>query len=118
MKRSGCLGRGGGVAPVVFLCGLGLALGCKSPSFGEVLLVVDTNVSVPSFAKHLRIDLYDEQWNWYESRAVTTLDKSGWPVSFSLSTDETAGRIAHVRLRSYPTDGLRTYLGEHFVPRA
>jgi formylglycine-generating enzyme required for sulfatase activity len=92
-----------------------LVAGCRSPPFGEVLVVVDTNVSVPRLADHLRIDLYDESGAWYESRDVATLRPSDWPVSFGLYTDAPGARTTRVRLRSYPRDGLRTYAGEQLT---
>jgi formylglycine-generating enzyme required for sulfatase activity len=97
----------------VALIGLALA-GCAPTPFGEVLVRVESEPSVPGFLGHLRIDLYDQGGTWYQSRDVATPDASGWPISFSLFTDQPGDKTVRLRLRGYPEGGVRDYLGERF----
>jgi formylglycine-generating enzyme required for sulfatase activity len=92
-----------------------LALGgCATPPYGEVLVAVDSEPSVPSLIARLRIDLYTPDMVWYQSREVVTPDASSWPVTFGLFTDERAGKLVRVRLRAYPEGAVRDYQGERF----
>ncbi len=91
-----------------------LVLACQQLPHGEVLVEVDTDVSVPRFASHLRVDLYTPQGGWYESQDFTLFHPEDWPASFSLYTDQPAGRSVRVRLRAYPEGAVRDYRGERF----
>jgi formylglycine-generating enzyme required for sulfatase activity len=91
------------------------AFACASPRFGEVLLVVDTDVSVPRYASHLRVDLYDTDGTWYDSREIRALSAE-WPLSFSLYTEEHFDKRVRVRLRVSPDGVVRTYRGEQPGP--
>ncbi len=96
--------------------------GCAEPPFGETLVVVDTDVSVPGFVSRLQLDLYSTTGQWYESRGISSLRREDWPLSFSLYTDEHARKDLMLRLRAFPDDASRDYLGEQapgpppFVP--
>ena len=92
-----------------------LACACQAPPFGEVLVVADTDVSVPRLVGRLRVDLYAADGSWYESRDVAAPSARDWPLSFSLVTDEHTDRDVRLRLRAYPEGGLRDYRGERFV---
>jgi formylglycine-generating enzyme required for sulfatase activity len=92
-----------------------LLAGCSTPDFGEVLVVVDTDLDVPRMAGRLRIDLFTPDGHWYETRDVPTPDASSWPVSFSLVT-RAGDRTARLRLRAFPDGAVRDYLGAQPPP--
>jgi formylglycine-generating enzyme required for sulfatase activity len=94
------------------LIALALCAGCARPDFGELLVHVETDVGVPTFASRLRLDLYTDDGGWYESREITVDDPAAWPLSFGLYTDDPAGKRARVRLRLYPDGAVRDYRGE------
>jgi formylglycine-generating enzyme required for sulfatase activity len=85
--------------------------GCQKVPFGEVLIVVDTDVSVPKLVSRLRVDVYGSDQTWLASRDVSALDPGDWPVSFSLSTDQPGEVVATVRLRAYREGAVRDYRG-------
>ncbi len=88
------------------------------PPFGEVVLSIDTDAPVPDFVGRLRIDLFDENGRWMNSRDVPRPDPGDWPASFSLYTmDETKPSKALVRVRGYLEGRVRDYLGEQFQER-
>jgi formylglycine-generating enzyme required for sulfatase activity len=92
---------------------IALALcGCASAPFGEILVTVDTDVSVPELAGRLRLDLYAADGSWYESREIGTTSASEWPLSFGVYTDDPAGKAARMRLRLFPEGAVRDYRGE------
>ena len=86
--------------------------GCASAPFGELLVVVDSDVAVPGLVSRLRLDLYDSGGAWYESREIGAGDPTAWPLSFGLYTDDPAGKAARVRLRAFPEGAVRDYRGE------
>jgi formylglycine-generating enzyme required for sulfatase activity len=93
------------------------ALGaCASPPFGEVLVVIDTDVDVPRFVSRLRIDLFDGNGAWIESRDVAALRPEDWPVSFSLVAESPPEARARLRVRAYPEGSVRDYRGERPPP--
>jgi formylglycine-generating enzyme required for sulfatase activity len=97
-----------------------LACGCSEVPFGEVLVVADTEVSVPRLAGHLRVDLFTvdaagKTGVWYDSRDVPTLARDQWPLSFSLVTDGASEKRVRVRLRAYPDGAVRDYHGEQYA---
>jgi sulfatase-modifying factor enzyme 1 len=98
---------------------LGLVGGCTNElePFGEAVLIVDTDVS-PQLANELRVDVYTQSGAWIESRTFLRASERDWPASFSIvaPTDEQETE-ALVRLRLYPTGGVRDYRGERFEPR-
>jgi formylglycine-generating enzyme required for sulfatase activity len=106
----------------LLLAAVCLAASCdpkRAPPLGEVLLVVDTDSSVPKFVSRLRVDVYTETGEWFVSRDVAAFKSSDWPVSFGvhlLDNTKTERRVL-VRLRAYPEGKLRDYRGERFVPR-
>jgi formylglycine-generating enzyme required for sulfatase activity len=96
------------------LIALALA-GCSAPPFGEVLINVDSEPTVPALIGQLRIDLYTTDLDWFESRDVVTPDPSGWPVSFGVFTDQPGSKTVRVRLRAFPEGAVRDYQGERFA---
>jgi len=97
-----------------------------APPLGEVLLYIDTDlpvvsdeVSIPSLANRLRIDVYSpDASTWYESHDVDRSHAGDWPASFALALDEgEAGRTALVRLRAYASGHVRDYRGERYLER-
>lgn len=83
------------------------------PPFGEIIVNVDTDVSVPRIVNRLRIDVFDERGVWRESRDYARLDPRDWPVSFSVySDDEARDRVLVLRLRGYAEGLTRKYAGE------
>jgi formylglycine-generating enzyme required for sulfatase activity len=94
------------------LIALLLCAACTRPGFGELLVEVETDVGVPTFASRLRLDLYGDDGSWYESREITVDDPAAWPLSFGLYTDDPAGKTARVRLRLFPDGAVRDYRGE------
>jgi formylglycine-generating enzyme required for sulfatase activity len=99
-------------------CTAALAAACGDPRYGEVILVVDTDLPVPRLASRLRVDAFTEDGRWFVSRDIRLPDPLDWPASFSLHapTDERDTRTV-VRLRVYPDGRTRTYRGERFRER-
>jgi hypothetical protein len=62
---------------------------CQRTPFGEVLMVVNTNVPVPRLVSHLRIDLFRTDGTWFESRDAAAFRPDDWPVSFGVATTTT-----------------------------
>jgi formylglycine-generating enzyme required for sulfatase activity len=89
------------------------------PQQGEILVVVDTDLTVPAFVNRLRIDVYDTDGSsWYSSRDVDRSHLGDWPASFAVSlADAETDRLAVVRLRAYPAGAVRDYRGERFLPK-
>ena len=112
----------GSVHPRVMLAATVLALGGGSacaqrqlPAYGEALFIVDTDLP-PAIAGRLRADVFDESGNWYQSRDIAVPDASSWPLSFTIYNPDTSqDHEALVRLRVFPDDITRDYLGERFV---
>lgn len=100
----------GGVA-----CG---PLETAEPPLGETLVIVDTDMPVPQLVSRLRIDIYDGNGVWYETRDFARTRVADWPTSFGVyAPDMNGARVATIRLRAYPNDGTRDYRGERFAPR-
>jgi len=104
---------------------LTVVTGCSRelPPLGEAVVVVDTDLPVPTLAGELRIDLYTRDpetggaERWYASRTIALPDPRDWPVSFSVyNPDEEGERMGLMRLRVYPRGRLRDYHGERFLP--
>ncbi len=97
---------------------LTLALGllaCGPEPYAEALVVVDTDLAVPRLVNRLRVDLYTEQGQWFESRDFGRPTASDWPVSFSvISQDESQETFTLLRLRAYAAGKIRDYRGERF----
>ncbi len=89
------------------------------PPLGQAVIIVDTDLAVPSLANRLRVDLYTaDGTRWYESREIGGVDPGDWPVSFSVyDPDPAAPRWMLVRLRVYPQGIVRDYHGERFAGR-
>lgn len=82
----------------------------------EVLVVVDTDLPVPRAAARLRIDLYDEDGRWFDTRDVARPNREDWPASFGVHAIEAERTtVIWIRARAYPEGSVRDYLGERFV---
>ncbi|MCA9595207.1 MAG: SUMF1/EgtB/PvdO family nonheme iron enzyme [Myxococcales bacterium] len=102
-------------ALILLAFGWGCSPAAPKP-YGEVLLNVDTNVTVPRLASELRVDSYAEDGTWFDSRAIGLPDAPSWPVSFSVySADETRETWVWVRLRAFSNGAVRDYRGERFT---
>ncbi len=88
------------------------------PPLGEALVVVDTDLPVPSVVSRLRVDVY-EDGTWKESRDLARPDPRDWPASFSVVAEDD-GRVHEVllRVRAYQEGATRTYRGERFAEGA
>jgi formylglycine-generating enzyme required for sulfatase activity len=101
---------------LIVLCLAGCAR--ELPPLPEVLLSVDTDLSVPRTITRLRVDVYAEDGTWLYSRDVPRIRKGEWPASFGvLSPDESRSTTVLVRLRAYPEGATRDYRGESYEPR-
>ncbi|HXK17730.1 MAG TPA: SUMF1/EgtB/PvdO family nonheme iron enzyme, partial [Polyangiaceae bacterium] len=79
---------------------------------------IDTDAPVPQLIGRLRIDLFDEDGAWLDSRDIARTKASDWPASFSLYTeDDKKERRVLVRARAYLEGRLRDYHGERFEQR-
>jgi formylglycine-generating enzyme required for sulfatase activity len=102
-------------AAVLASCGGTACSQRELPAYGEALFIVDTDLP-PTIAGRMRVDVYDANGNWYQSRAIAVPDADSWPLSFSIYDPDTSqDRQALVRIRVYPDDITRDYLGERFV---
>ena len=91
----------------------------KLPPLGEVVVSIDTDALVPQMVGRLRIDLFDEQGHWFESRDIARTNTSDWPASFSLFTaDLQEPRTVLLRARAYLEGRTREYRGERFADAA
>jgi formylglycine-generating enzyme required for sulfatase activity len=102
---------------VLALCGASEACSASAlPPLPEALVVIDTDLPIPNVVSDLRLDFYDERWNWFESRDLPRADPNDWPVSFSVYSEDTArDTLVWVRLRLYPGGRVRDYRGERFL---
>lgn len=88
------------------------------PPFGEVLISIDTDAPVPDLLGRLRIDVFDADGQWLDSRDVARNDPKDWPASFSVHTeDPETRRQVLVRARGYLEGRVRDYRGERFQAR-
>lgn len=95
------------------------ATGCDDslPPWAEALVVIDTDAPVPQVVNRVRVDLYDADGVWFDSRDLARPDPRDWPVSFSVySDDEAHGDRFWVRARAYPEGRVRDYRGERYRP--
>lgn len=99
-----------GPARTLTMTVLGLALACGPRAldpYGEVLVVVDTDLPVPRVASALRVDTYTLEGEPLESRDVALRDPRDFPASFSIQQDTDArGAEVLVRLRIHGDGGL------------
>ena len=86
---------------------------------GEVLIVADTDLTVPRLVNRLRIDVYSADGSrWYSSRDVDRSHAGDWPASFAVVLpDRQADTLALVRLRAYASGFTRDYRGERYLAR-
>jgi formylglycine-generating enzyme required for sulfatase activity len=70
------------------------------PPLGEAVVVVDTDLPVPRVASRLRVDLYEDNGRWFESREIARPDPRDWPTSFSVqASNDSAQKNVLVRVR-------------------
>lgn len=96
-----------------------LSTGCEQslPPWAEALIVIDTDAPVPQVVSRVRVDLYDAEGTWFDSRDLARPDPRDWPVSFSVySDDELHDERVWIRARAYPEGRVRDYRGERFRP--
>lgn len=102
------------LAAIVATC-----VGCADetlPPLPESLIVVDTNVAVPSAVSRLRVDVFTSEGTWFDSRDFALPDARDWPASFTVfSGDDARDRDVWVRLRAYPDGRVRDYRGERRI---
>src|SRR5579863_4357865 len=90
-RRSPTIARMRGTCSRALLAVASAAFACTlTPStqapLGEVLLVVDTDLSVPSLVNRLRIDSYNvDGSSWYASSDLDRSHPDDWPASFAVS---------------------------------
>lgn len=88
--------------PLVFVAACGVFDPEPLPPHGETLVVVDTDLPVPSVVSRLRIDVFAEDGSWIAHRDDVRPDPRDWPASFSVfNDDETRVKTLRVRLRAY-----------------
>lgn len=87
---------------------IGLAVSCSAfdadplPPYGETLVVVDTDLPVPSVVSRLAIDVIGEDGQVAARRDDVRPDPRDWPASFSVYNDDSSRvHTAKVRLRAY-----------------
>lgn len=85
-----------------------LAVSCSAcgpeplPPYGEALVVVDTDLPVPSVVSRLRIDVLSDDGGVIAERDDPRPDPRDWPASFSVYSDDASrARRVKVRLRAY-----------------
>jgi formylglycine-generating enzyme required for sulfatase activity len=88
------------------------------PPLGEVVLIVDTDASVPALVNRLRIDAFSPDGTWYASRDFLLDEPDQWPTSFGVySANPGQGGTVTLRLRAYADGNVRDYLGERYQAR-
>jgi formylglycine-generating enzyme required for sulfatase activity len=95
--------------------------GCTAaapPPYGAALVVVDTDLPVPTVVDRLRIDSYAPDGTWFDSVDVARPEANDWPVSFGVAAPDASTRDVLVRLRAYSEGNVRDYLGERYQPPA
>lgn len=86
----------------VFVVACGVFDAEPLPPHGEVLVVVDTDLPVPSVVSRLRIDVFAEDGAWIAHRDDVRPDPRDWPASFSVFNDDPSReKTLRVRLRAY-----------------
>jgi len=104
---------------LVVACALATVLACGEstlPPIPEALMVVDTDLPVPLAVSRLRVDLYDANGTWFESRDFARPSPADWPASFGVhGGDPGRSTTVYVRVRAYPEGRTRDYRGERFV---
>ena len=91
------------LAAALSLAIVAISAACADPPepFGEALVVVQTDVSIPR-ANRLRVDVYGADGAVVSSRDLTASRSEDWPISFSVVADTDVERAVTVRLRAYP----------------
>jgi formylglycine-generating enzyme required for sulfatase activity len=106
----------GCAALLALLPALPLACQRELAPYGQTLVVVDTDVSVPRLVDRLRIDSFRADGTWASSRDLALLDPRDLPVSFGVySEDEAHDTTVILRIRAYSGARVRDYRGERFV---
>src|SRR5258706_15454850 len=97
---------------VVGLVGCGSADAIVLPPLGEVVVAVDTDAPVPELVSRLRVDFFDKDGKWFDSRDVLRADIRDWPAAFSVYGDDQQEKELVLRLRGYREGRTRRYEGE------
>jgi formylglycine-generating enzyme required for sulfatase activity len=106
-----------GLAAVAMVSGIAACGGETLEPHAEAIVTLHTDMPVPQIVSALRLDLYDEEDGWYESREIATPSAEDWPLSFSLvSRQLDRPTRTLMRLRAYPAGRLRDYRGERYEP--
>lgn len=84
---------------------------------GQARLSVSTDAEIGTIVTRLRVDFFDENLGWFDSREAALPDKKGWPASFIVygRDAEKTSRVT-LRLRAYADGAVRDYRGERFIP--
>ena len=104
---------------LVSLSALAAMSGCGArrrtlPPHGEVLVYVDTDLSVPQLASRLRVDVFGPDGVIDDTRDLGLPSPRDWPTSFGItSDDESRDKTVVVRLRVYPEGYLRELFDDH-----
>ena len=105
------------VAPMAMVALAGCAPE-ELPPLPEALIVIDTDAPVPKLVDRLRIDFYDGDGRWFDSRDLPRRHARDWPASFSVYGEtEGEARTLLLRLRAYRDGKVRDYRGERFSTR-
>ena len=115
-SRTRALARLGGLA----LFGALSSAACLSPlpPYPSVTVVVDTDLPVPRAVERLRVDVFDEDGTWIDSRDYPRASREDFPATFTVFTkDESRPRDVTVRLRAYPEGAVRDYRGHRAAPQ-
>lgn len=104
-----------------------LTVGCQEPlpPYPSATIAIDTDLPVPRVVEHLRVDVFDDDGTWIDTRDYPRTSAADFPASFSIFTkDESRPREVTLRIRAYPEGGVRDYRGHRgrpavpFVPPA
>jgi formylglycine-generating enzyme required for sulfatase activity len=91
-----------GMVALVGLAACGVFDPDPLPPHGETLVVVDTDLPVPSVVSRLRIDVFGADGTWIAHRDDVRPDPRDWPASFSVFNDDpTKDKMLRIRLRAY-----------------
>ncbi len=106
------------LAALSIVAALGVTAACSNTldPYPSVVFVVDTDMAVPRFVDHVRVDTFSADGTWIDSHDYAILNARDWPVSFGIySTDESKERTIYVRLRGYTGTRTRDYHGERYL---
>jgi len=101
-----------GAAALLAMLGAGTACVADLPPLPSARIAVDTDLPVPRALARLRVDVFDEDGTWIDTRDFPRGSPGDFPASFGLFTaDESRPRDVTVRLRGYAEGAIRDYRG-------